>query len=99
MKLKFEFYIDAPGFSGSSAQQQKGTLQENVQIIECIGKAQDEFELKARRIVYFLPGRGPLEKSDGSIQEELKLLSHYFGKQVFDCVVVVATNPSKERYQ
>lgn len=87
--------LDVPGFSEGS--QEKLQLQENLQIVECIGKAQKQFQLQVSRIVYFLPKRGPLEKADGSVQEELKMLNHYFGKEIFDCVVVAATYP--KRYQ
>ena len=64
-------------------------------IIRWVMRAQIQFQLKVRRIVYFLPGRGPLEKA--VIQEELRVLYHYFGKDIFDCMVVAATNsPSKK---
>lgn len=91
--------IDVPGFSGSDSTPQQGTLETNVQIIQTLGRMLDEFQPKVRRIVYFLPVRGPYEKADGSTQEELKLLSHYFGREVFDCLVVAATNPPREKYQ
>ena len=87
--------VDVPGFSGS----QLGTLKSNTQIIQSLGSVLDEFQLHVRRIVYFIPSRGPYEKADGAAQEELKLLCHYFGEEVFDCMVVAATNPPKEAYQ
>lgn len=91
----FKFRVfEAPGFSGSATAQQ-----EIPTVIDWIAKAQDEYQLKVGCILYFLPRRGPLEKADGSIQEEFKLLSHYFGQEVFNYVVVIATNPSKKHYQ
>ena len=91
--------LDVPGLSDPDTQQ-KATVQRNQEIIQWIGRVlTDDFELKVKRIVYFLPTRGPLEKADGTMQEELKILNHYFGKEVFDCVVVAATNSPKEKYQ
>ena len=92
--------LDVPGFSDPGTQQQ-ATVQRNLEIIQWIGRVDShtDFELKVKRIVYFLPTRGPLEKADGTMQEELKILNHYFGKEVFDCVVVAATNSPKEKYQ
>lgn len=97
--------LDVPGFSDSGALQKatgskKITVSEgNLQIIRWIVREQIQSQLKVRRIVYFLPVRGPPEKADGTMQEELKILYHYFGKEIFKCMVVVATNPSKEKYQ
>lgn len=96
--------LDVPGFSDS------GTLKKaaganisvysgNLQIIRWVVREQFRSQLKVRRIVYFLPVRGPLEKVDGSMQEELKVLYYFFGKEIFDCMVVVATNSPKKKFQ
>ena len=59
----------APGFSDSGQLMSKtgqrvGIFEGNLQIIRWIIRAQAEFGLKFRRILYFLPERGPLEKAD-----------------------------------
>ena len=97
--------LDVPGFSDSSTLKSEtqdvslSVYQGNLQIIRWVVRAQIQFQLKVRRIVYFLPVRGPLEKADGMLQEELKVLHHFFGKEVFDCVVMAATNPPGSKYQ
>ena len=96
--------LDVPGFSDSGSLARvtgkKVSMNEgNLQIIRWIVREQIKSQLKVRRIAYFLPVRGPLEKADGVLQEELKVLCHYFGKEVFDCVVLVATNPPKKKFQ
>ena len=98
--------LDVPGFSDSGSLAKvigkKNSVNEgNLQIIRWLVREQIQSQLKVRCIVYFLPVRGPLEKTDGVLQEELKVLYHYFGEgeEVFDCVVVVATNPPKKKYQ
>lgn len=93
-KLPFENaqvrVINIPGFSGCIAPGSIPTV---------IGKAQDDYQHKVSRVVYFLPSRGSPEKADGVLKKELKLLSHHFGKELFDYVIVAATNPNTEKYQ
>ena len=62
--------------------------------VRWLAREQRESQLMVRRIVYFLPVRGPLEEADGVLQE-LKVLHRYFGKNAFNCIVVAATDPSK----
>lgn len=96
--------LDVPGFSDSGALQ-RGTglnvsvFDGNLQVIRWMVREQIQSQLKVRCIVYFLPVRGSPEKADGTMQEELKVLNHYFGKEVFKYMVVVATHSPKEKYQ
>lgn len=94
--------LDVPGFSDSgsvekAAGKKVSVKEANLQIIRWIVRAQLDFQLKVRRIVYFLPGRGPLEKADGTLQEELAVLHHFFGNDIFDCMVLAAT--AHKKYQ
>ncbi len=96
--------LDVPGFSDSGALEKKtgkkvSVHDGNLQIIRWVVKEQIKSQLKVRRIVYFVPVRGPLEKADGTLQEELNVLYHYFGREIFDCMVGAATNPSKHKFQ
>ena len=93
-----------PGFSDSGtlshAIGKKFTVFEgNLQIFRWIVRIQAEKDLKVKRVVYFLPVRGALEKADGTLQEELKLMDHFFGPAVFNNMVVIATNYPKKKYQ
>ncbi len=80
-----------------AAGQRISVYERNLQIVRWLVREQIQSRLKVRRIVYFLP-RGPLEKAGGIIQE-LKVLYHYFGKSVFDCMVIVATFPPIKKFQ
>ena len=96
--------LDVPGFSDSGSLKSETGMSvpvydANLQIVRWVVREQIQSQLKVRRIVYFLPVRGALEKADGSIQEELKVLHYYFGKEVFDCMVVAATNKPKSSHQ
>ena len=55
--------------------------------------------LKVRRIVYFLPERGVLEKAAGDLQDELKVMHYFYGDAIFNCMVIIATNPPKKKIQ
>ena len=70
-------------------------IKTSLQNVRWLVREQQESQLMVRRIVYFLPARGPLEKAYGTLQKELKVLHHYFGEKVFSCVVVAATNRRK----
>ena len=98
--------LDTPGFSHSSAlisnfemKKELSVFEGNLLIVRFIIRAHIMFQLMVRRIVYFLPIRGPLDKADGTMQEELKALHHYYGKEVFNCMVVAVTNRPTEKYQ
>ncbi len=47
--------------------------------------------MKFKRIVYFLPEKGPLVRPSGDLQLELNTMIHYFGESIFDCMVLAAT--------
>ena len=92
--------LDTPGFSDtrhSSASLYEG----NLQIFRWIVREQRNRgkNLKIRRVLYFLPERGVPEKADRGIQDELKLIHHFFGPDIFNCIVIIATNRKDERYQ
>ena len=55
--------------------------------------------MKIQRVLYFLPERGVPEKADRGIQDELKLICHFFGPEIFNCMVIIATNRKDKRYQ
>lgn len=90
--------LDVPGFS-DSGKLGVSVYQGNLQIFRWIVQVQLEKKLKVQRILYFLPIRGPMEKADGTLQEELKVMNHFFGASCFDCLVMVATQAPKKKYQ
>ena len=44
-----------------------------------------------KRILYFIPERGPLVRSHRNLQMELEQMVHFFGKSIFDCMVLITT--------
>ena len=55
--------------------------------------------LPPRRVLYFLTCRGPLERADGVLQEEIKVMHDFSGMDIFNVMMIVATNRKDPRYQ
>ena len=92
--------LDTPGFSDTthlSASLYEG----NLQIFRWIVREQRNRgkNLKIRRVLYFLPERGVPEKADRGIQDELKLIHHFFGPDIFNCMVIIAINRKDKKHQ
>ena len=74
---------------------QSNAVAYNLRIMRKILHIQTVMNMRFKRILYFLPVRGPLERASGVLQLELKVLTHYFGPSVIRKIVVVATNPPR----
>jgi len=95
--------LDVPGFfDGKSLRQPKGatdaasvaSLGENsVSLMRKVLKIQTAMRMKFRRILYFLPVRGELNRDDAILKLELKWMSYFFGKSILKSMVLVATIP------
>ncbi len=87
--------LDVPGFystlSSHQAAAQQVANQDNLGIMRQILRIQAVKQLHFRRILYFLPFRGVCERADRNFQEELKVMYHYFGRVIFDSMIVIAT--------
>ena len=95
--------MDVPGFfdgtslviKGQSPDSSINNLQvNNLDIMRRIVRIQTTLGMKFHRILYFLPSRGPLERANAHLKLELEWMRHYFGKHIFQCMVLVATVPS-----
>ena len=89
--------LDVPGFTDSCILTKSD--ERNLEIFRLIVRVQEEIVMKFRRIVYFLPCRGPLEKVSKELHDELKAMHHFFGKSIFEGMVLAGTNPSSPRFQ
>lgn len=100
--------LDVPGFFGEiSAEQLQACLvpgspslmvaqnanSEHLGIMRHILHIQAMMSMRFRRILYFLPCRGRLERTNAALQQELQLMVHYFGRSIFETMVIVATLP------
>lgn len=103
--------LDVPGFederafspSSASSSQPKNRLYQtansitafNLGITRNIIRIQSTLGMCFRRVVYFLPCRGPLERASSLLKSELQQLEIAFGRSVFECMVAVATIPKR----
>ena len=87
--------LDVKGFADSEVCSEAGVFLGNLEIIRNMIHATIDHRLDQsltfNRVVYFLPNRRIPEKADGNIQEELKVMFHYFGEEIFNRMVIVVT--------
>ena len=94
--------MDTPGFADSGQISEGRTVYEgNLYIFRKVLREQvnPRNNLKIRRVVYFLPERGVLEKAAGDLQDELKVMHYFYGDAIFNCMVIIATNNPKKKTQ
>ena len=85
--------LDTPGFQASNYRRGDPTAtvaQANLSIMRQIVRLQAHRDLVFNRVLYFLP-RGVLEKADGTVQEEIKVMRYFFGDSIFEVMIMVAT--------
>lgn len=96
--------LDVPGFFGEddtgkslASADNKAHSATNVALgrMRNILQIQSAMHLKFRKILYFLPIHGALRWSDGYLETELSVLAKYFGRSIFDCMIVITTMPSE----
>lgn len=94
--------LDVPGFFGEYGMKQPSESQQTSERVNISGlrimreilRIQVTMKMNFRRIVYFIPERGPLERPHKVLQMELEQMFHYFGKSIFDCMVLITTQPA-----
>ena len=96
-RTKFRI-LDVPGFADSGTTRDIGVMKGNLQVFRWIVSTQQEHNLSFRRVLYFLPIRGCLERADGLLQEEITVMYKYFGNAIFDIMVIVATNHRRKQH-
>ena len=99
--------FDMPGFYDSDAvkapapsptrdgieQATRDVANFNMGITRDIIRIQAAVGMSFRRVLYFLPCRGPLERSNAILKLDLQQLEYAFGRAVFKSMVAVATAP------
>lgn len=98
--------LDVPGFFSVQAEepalgmrQPVSRLEEDIHtcthnhlaIMREILRIQSTMNVAFRRILYFLPVRGPLGRQTRVLRQDLFLLAQYFGPTIFECMVLIAT--------
>lgn len=98
--------LDVPGFFGATKVKEfespeklspnsTNIMQEthttHIATMRNILHTQTIMKMRFKRILYFLPCRGALNVASAALQQELELLVRYFGRGIFDTIVLVAT--------
>ena len=95
--------LDVPGFFGqgdtgaheaSAGEKAQCTIKVALGTMRNILQIQAAMNMKFRRILYFLPEQGTLSRSSSLLELELTTLANYFGRAIFDCMVVITTLPA-----
>ena len=91
--------LDTRGFADTESTRKYGVIKGNLQSFRWILQTQRAHNLRFSRVLYFLPNRGPPERSDGHLQEEISVMYSFFGQKIFDVMVIIVTNNKRDRYQ
>jgi len=84
--------LDIPGFADSKKSREfGGVYRANLEIMRQIVRVQMEQGLEFNRVLYFLPERGPPEKSHAVLQDEIRVMYRFFGIAIFHNMILVAT--------
>ena len=89
--------LDVPGFFGKDASTDRmqaighRVTLSGLRIMREVLRIQSTMRIKFKRIIYFIPQRGTLEQLNEGLLMELEQMVHYFGKSIFECMVLVAT--------
>ena len=83
--------LDTPGLQASNQKEGISAKQANLGIMRQIVHMQAQHNLVFKRVLYFLPGRGPLERADAVVREEIEVMKDIFGSSIFEIMIVVTT--------
>ena len=91
--------LDVPGFYGSEAscssnirERAMQTANNDLSIMRKILHIKIAKKFKFNRIMYFLPEKGALERDSQILQTEIGIMENYFGRSIFESMVVIATH-------
>ena len=91
--------LDVPGFFGKNAarevrdldQRMEETKKTDLETMRKVLRIKNAHGLNFNRIVYFLPDKGSLKRTSQNLIIEIEIMEKYFGRAIFDSMVVVAT--------
>ena len=89
--------LDTPGFGNTQLTKRFRALECNQQIFHSIMQEQEKHDLAFSRVLYFLPKRGPLEREEGTLQDEIRAMHEFWGDGIFNIMVIVATNEKRRQ--
>ena len=89
--------LDTPGFAQSGIRSDIPSRQASLNVIHELISIKNQLGIKFHCILYFLPCRGPPEKADGTLKDEIAMMSQCFTDAGWKNVVfVLTTKPEHE---
>ena len=76
--------LDTRGFADTENTRKYGVIKGNLQSFRWILQTQRAHNLRFSRVLYFLPNHGPPERSDGTLQEKIRVMYSFFGQKRCD---------------
>ena len=83
--------LDTPGFAHTDGS--LNVIRANVHIMKQIARIQEHFFLNFGYVLYFLPCRGPPQRADRLLKDEMLVIHQYFGERIWSRLVFVLTSP------
>ena len=91
--------LDVPGFFGqevcgymaSTEARARAVADAGLSTMRKVLRIKNTHNLRFRRVVYFLPERGVLKRTDQHLMMELQIMKEHFGRAIFDSMVVIDT--------
>ena len=87
------------GFTDINTDAANSVRDRNTGLIRMLFLIQRKLKMSFKRVVYFLPVRGPPEKADSYLRDELQTLWNFYEERIFQSMVMIATNSPDEDYQ
>ena len=84
--------LDVPGFHGTNESYSFSKYDNDLSLVRKILHIKNAHKFKFNRIVYFLPETGILIRDSQILHMEISLMWKYFGRSIFDSMVVAATH-------
>ena len=90
--------LDTAGFADTkSLQTGKSAYEANLVLFRDIIRIQMLLDIEFHRVLYFLPNQGPLKTSDRHVQDEILLMHHFFGINILETMILVATKDEEDQ--
>jgi len=84
--------LDVPGFHGTNESCSFSKYDDDLSLVRKILHLKSAHKFKFNRIVYFLPETSSMIRDSQILHLELSLMWKYFGRSIFNSMVVVATH-------
>lgn len=83
--------LDTMGFGDSDDSKDVDVYTANLRLFRSVVRVQMLMNIQFQRVLYFLPVRGTLVTADRHVQDEIKVMHHFLGNDIFESMILVVT--------